>query len=104
MSQLVHHFGHCELCIGTRELLVDGRPRALEPLVFDLLAYLLRHRDRDVSKDELLDEVWLGRIVSVGAVASAAMTVRKAIGCSATGPLIRTVHGVGYALEVGDAA
>lgn len=96
MPQLVHHFGHCELRIGTRELLVDAQPQALEPLVFDLLAYLLRHRDRDVSKDELLDEVWLGRIVSVGAVARAAMALRKAIGCSATGPLIRTVHGIGY--------
>ena len=70
---------------GTRELLVDGQAQALEPLAFDLLAYLLRHRDRDVSKDELLDEVWLGRIVSVGAVARAAMTVRKAIGCVAAG-------------------
>ena len=97
MSQLVHHFGHCELRIGTRELLVDGQPQALEPLAFDLLVYLLRHRDRAVSKDELLDEVWLGRIVSVGAVARAAMTVRKAIGCSsATGPLILTVHRIGY--------
>jgi DNA-binding winged helix-turn-helix (wHTH) protein len=96
MPHLVHHFGHCELRSGTRELLVDGRRQALEPLVFDLLAYLLRHRDRDVSKDELLDEVWLGRMVSVGAVARAAMTVRKAIGCSGTAPLIRTVHRIGY--------
>jgi hypothetical protein len=49
-----------------------------------------------VTKDELLDEVWLGRIVSVGAVARAAMTVRKAIGCVATAPMIRTIHRVGY--------
>jgi DNA-binding winged helix-turn-helix (wHTH) protein len=93
---LAYHFGRCELRIGTRELLADGQLQPLEPLAFDLLAYLLRHRDRDVSKDELLDEVWLGRIVSVGAVARAAMTVRKAIGCAATGPLIRTIHRIGY--------
>ena len=49
-----------------------------------------------MSKDELLDEVWLGRIVSVGAVARAAMTVRKAVACVATRPMIRTVHRVGY--------
>jgi len=96
MTDLSYRFGRCELCRGTRELRVDGHLQPLEPLAFDLLAYLLRHRDRDVSKDELLDEVWLGRIVSVGAVARAAMTVRKAIGCAATRPLIRTVHGVGY--------
>lgn len=96
MTDLAYHFGRCELRVGTRELLFDGQAQALEPLAFDLLAYLLRHRDRDVSKDELLDEVWLGRIVSVGAVARAVMTVRKAIGCDATGPLIRTVHRIGY--------
>ena len=96
MTDLAYHFGHCELRTGTRELLVDGQVQALEPLAFDLLAYLLRHRDRNVSKNELLDEVWLGRIVSIGAVARAAMTARKAIGCTATGPLIRTIHGVGY--------
>lgn len=96
MPDLAYHFGRCDLRVGTRELLVDWQVQALEPLVFDLLAYLVRHRDRDVSKDELLDEVWLGRIVSVGAVARAAMTARKAIGCIATGPLIRTVHRFGY--------
>lgn len=96
MNNLAYHFGRCELRVATRELLVDGQVQALEPLAFDLLAYLLRHRDRDVSKDELLDEVWLGRIVSVGAVARAAMTVRKAIGVAATGPLIRTAHRIGY--------
>jgi DNA-binding winged helix-turn-helix (wHTH) protein len=96
MTDLAYHFGRCELRTGTRELLADGHAQALEPLAFDLLAYLLRHRDRDVSKDELLDEVWLGRIVSVGAVARAAMTVRKAVSCTADGPLIRTVHKIGY--------
>lgn len=82
--------------MGTRELRVDGVPRALEPLAFDLLVYLLRHRDRAVSKDELLDRVWLGRIVSVGSVARAAMTVRQAIGDDGEPPLIRTLHRVGY--------
>jgi DNA-binding winged helix-turn-helix (wHTH) protein len=96
MTHTTYHFGRCELRIGARELLVDGRVQAMEPLAFDLLAHLLRHHDRDVSKDELLNEVWLGRIVSVGAVARAAMTVRKAIGCTAAAPLIRTIHRVGY--------
>lgn len=96
MNDRAYHFGRCELRTDTRELLVDGLAQALEPLAFDLLAYMLRHRDRDVSKDELLDEVWLGRIVSVGSVARAVMTVRKSIGCGAVGPLIRTIHGIGY--------
>jgi DNA-binding winged helix-turn-helix (wHTH) protein len=96
MTDLTYHFGGCELRMGMRELYVDGQLRPLERLAFDLLAYLLRHRDRDVPKDELLDEVWLGRIVSVGAVARAAMMVRKAVGCTASAPMVRTVHRVGY--------
>lgn len=96
MDDLVYHFGRCELCIGTRQLLVEGKVQALEPRAYDLLAYLLRHRDRTISKDELLDEVWLGRIVSVGALARAATTVRKAIGCTERTRLIRTVHKTGY--------
>lgn len=96
MTELVYHFGRCELRTGKRELIVATKRQALEPLAFDLLAYLLRHRNRDVSKDELLDEVWLGRIVSVGALARAVLTVRKAIGCTPRDPLIRTVHRFGY--------
>ena len=44
MIDLAHHFGRCELRIGTRELLVDRQAQALEPLAFDLLAYLLPPR------------------------------------------------------------
>lgn len=96
MLDPVFRFARCELHVGTRELRIDGRVRALEPLVFDLLAYLLRHRDRVVPKDELLDQVWLGRIVTVGSVARAVMMVRQAIGDDGEPPLIRTVHRVGY--------
>ena len=41
-----------------------GEPIALEPQVFDLLAYLIQNRDRVVTKDDLLGSVWGGRIVS----------------------------------------
>jgi DNA-binding winged helix-turn-helix (wHTH) protein len=94
-------FGRCELHVGRREFRVDGQPRALEPLVFDLLVCLLRNRNRVVTKDELLDEVWLGRIVSVGALARAVMMVRQATEDNVERPLIRTVHRVGYRF-VGD--
>jgi DNA-binding winged helix-turn-helix (wHTH) protein len=90
------HFGRCELRPEPRELLVDGAIRNLEPLAFNLLVYLLQHRERVVSKDELLDNVWRGRIVSVGAVARAVMLVRQAIARPGEAELIRTVHCVGY--------
>lgn len=96
MSDPVFCFGHCEVNVGTRELRIDDQPRALEPLAFTLLVYLLRHRDRVVPKDELLDQVWLGRIVSVGSLMRAVMMVRQALGDSGKPPLILTVHRVGY--------
>ena len=103
MLDPVFRFARCELRVGTRELRIHGRVRALEPLVFDLLAYLLRHRDRVVTKDELLDHVWLGRIVSVGSVTRAVMMARQAIGDDGRPALIRTAHRVGYRF-VGEAS
>ena len=46
-----------------REVRRNGPLVDVEPRAFDLLIYLIRHRDRAVSKDELQDEVW-GTIVS----------------------------------------
>ena len=50
--------------------------------VFDLLAYLIRNRDRVVSKDELIAAIWDGRIVSDSALTTRLNVVRNAIGDS----------------------
>jgi DNA-binding winged helix-turn-helix (wHTH) protein len=52
----------------------------VEPQVFDLLVHLLRNRDRVVSKDELFDTIWKGRIVSEAALSSRINAARKAVG------------------------
>jgi DNA-binding winged helix-turn-helix (wHTH) protein len=52
------------LDLERRELRRSGEPIALEPQVFDLLVFLVRNRDRVVTKDDLLESVWRGRIVS----------------------------------------
>jgi DNA-binding winged helix-turn-helix (wHTH) protein/pimeloyl-ACP methyl ester carboxylesterase len=52
----------------------------LQPQVFDLLEFLLRNRDRVVSKDEMLAAVWGGRIVSESTLASRINAARSAIG------------------------
>src|SRR5581483_2601152 len=78
-------------------------PVVVEPQVFDLLAYLIEHRDRVVGKDELISTVWAGRIVSDSALASRINAARKAIGDSGEGQrLIRTYHrkGVRFIGEV----
>jgi len=53
---------------------------AVEPQVFDLLVHLIRHRDRVVSKDDLLVSIWHGRIVSESALFSCINAARTAIG------------------------
>jgi len=90
-------FDGCELDADRLELRRDGEAVAVEPQVFDVLVHLLRHRDRVVSKEELLDEVWGDRFVSESALTSRIKAARRAIGDDGTSQrIIRTLHGRGY--------
>src|SRR5262249_10507968 len=62
-----------------RELLRDGIPIALQPQVFDVLVHLIANRDRVVSKDDLIELVWGGRIVSDSALTSRINAARSAV-------------------------
>jgi TolB-like protein/DNA-binding winged helix-turn-helix (wHTH) protein/cytochrome c-type biogenesis protein CcmH/NrfG len=74
----------------------------IEPQVFDLLVHLIRHRDRFVSKDELLDTIWQGRIVSEATLSSRISAARRALGDSGNDQsLIRTLYRRGFRF-VGD--
>jgi TolB-like protein/DNA-binding winged helix-turn-helix (wHTH) protein len=73
-------FENCALDSERRELRRGNDLVAVEPQVFDLLFHLIRHRDRVVSKDELLDSVWQGRIVSESALFNRINAARSAIG------------------------
>lgn len=75
-----YRFGRFELVQETRELLAAGRPRPVEPQVFDLLCQLLQARDRVVTQDELIASVWNRRIVSDAAVSARISAARAAIG------------------------
>ena len=66
-------FGDHVLDVGRRELLRGGAPVPLEPQVFDLLEYLIRNRDRVLTRDDLIDAVWGGRIVSDSTVTAGSM-------------------------------
>ncbi|MGE0387214.1 MAG: winged helix-turn-helix domain-containing protein [Gammaproteobacteria bacterium] len=88
--------GHT-LDAGRRELCRGAVSVAVEPQVFDLLLYLLEHRDRVVGKDELLDAIWHGRIVSESTLASRINAARRAIGDNGGDQrLIRTVARRGF--------
>jgi DNA-binding winged helix-turn-helix (wHTH) protein/alpha-beta hydrolase superfamily lysophospholipase len=79
------------------ELRRNGRPVPIEPQTFDVLSYLVSHRDRVVSKEELMDAVWGGRFVTEAAVTSRIKQARRAMGDDGRDQkLIRTVHSRGY--------
>ncbi|HEX4761163.1 MAG TPA: tetratricopeptide repeat protein, partial [Sphingomicrobium sp.] len=75
-------FDSCVLDADRRELFKAGQSVAVEPQVFDLLHYLLCERDRVISKDELIETVWRGRIVSESTLSSRINAARKAVGDS----------------------
>ena len=86
------HFADHVLDVARRELRRRGDPIALEPQVFDLLVHLICNRDRVVTKDDLLDSVWRGRVVSESTLTSRINAARKAVGDSGEAQhLIRTV-------------
>lgn len=75
----------------------DGRPVQIEPRVFDLLVYLIENRERVVTRDELLDTLWKGRVVTDSAVTARLKAARKAVGDDGLRQeVIKTVHRRGY--------
>jgi TolB-like protein len=85
-----------------RELHRGSEIIAMEPQVFDLLVYLVKNRDRVVSKDDLLSSIWGGRIVSDSTLTSRINAARKAVGDSGEEQkLIRTIARKGFRF-VGD--
>lgn len=88
---MVFAFDDYRLDVDRRELRRGRDLVELEPQEFDLLVCLVRHRHRVVSRDDLLREVWDGRIVSDSALATRIHAVRRALGDDgASQRLIRT--------------
>jgi adenylate cyclase len=87
-----------DFCLDTarRELRRGSARVSLQRQVFDVLEYLIRNRERVVSKDDLLAAVWNGRIVSESTLFTRINAARSAIGDSGEEQrLIRTTHGKG---------
>lgn len=89
---MLFSFNDFALDAERRELRARGKIVPIEPQVFDLLVYLIKNRDRVVSKDDLIASVWGGRIVSDSTLDSRINAVRKAIGDSGEKQeLVRTI-------------
>src|SRR5262249_19040393 len=96
-ERMIYVFSDYTLDTQRYELRHRGMPCKLEPQVFNVLAYLLEHHTRIVSKDELLEQCWPQQFVSEVNVNQRVMVARKALGDNGrVQRYIKTVHWRGY--------
>jgi TolB-like protein/DNA-binding winged helix-turn-helix (wHTH) protein len=99
---LKYRFTEFEIDLSQQELRRLGAAVHIEPQVFDLIVHLVRNHDRIVSKDELIETIWNGRIISEAALSSRINGARRALGDNGNDQaLIRTLHKRGFRF-VGD--
>ena len=89
-------FADCEIDVAGFELRRGGIVCEVEPQVLELLLFLARNPDRLLTKDDLVEHIWNGRIVSDTTITSRIKSARQAIGDDGRQQkLIRTIHGRG---------
>ena len=94
---MIYQFDHFEIDTENFELRHDGKTCHVEPLVFDLLCFFSENPGRVIEKDEIIQHVWKGRIVSDATVSSCIKASRKALGDSGEQQAyIKTVRGRGF--------
>ncbi len=92
-----YQFGDFELATERYELRRNGIVLHIEPLVFDLILFLVRHAGRVVSRDEIVEGVWQGRLVSEATIDGCIKLARRVLGDSGDSQsYIRTVRGRGF--------
>lgn len=86
-----------ELDTSLFTLRCNGQVRLVEPMVFDLLVYLARQRHRTVTRQELFDALWAGKVVTESTLSSCVKAARHALGDNGQEQkYIATVHRRGY--------
>lgn len=94
---MIYRFGDCEVDAARFELRRQGATLPVEPQVLEVLLYLIERRDRAVTRQELFNNLWRGRIVTDSALNSRIKAARAAIGDDGeTQARIRTLHRTGY--------
>jgi DNA-binding winged helix-turn-helix (wHTH) protein len=94
---MVYRFENFELDLERVELRRAGKSVPMEPQVFALLTLLVENPERMVSKDEIHDRIWSGRVVSDAALNSRIRSARQAVGDDGKAQrLIRTVRSNGF--------
>src|SRR6266487_2669200 len=94
---MTYVFGDCDLDTCLYSLRRAGQTIRLRPKVFRVCLYLLEHRDRVVSREELCTQVWSGQFISQATLEGVIRAVRQAVGDSGQAQgIIQTLHRYGY--------
>jgi TolB-like protein/DNA-binding winged helix-turn-helix (wHTH) protein len=99
---MIYRFGECALDTQLYSVQRCGQSIRLGPKVFQMCLYLLEHRDRVVSREELCAQLWPGRLVNPTTLEGVIKSVRKALGDSGrVQGIILTRHSYGYRFVAG---
>jgi len=94
---MVYQFNHIKIDSQNYKLLTNGVETQVEPQVFNLILFLIQNKDRVISRDELLDHIWQGRVVSDTSINNTIKSARKALGDDGNKQqVIKTIHSRGY--------
>ena len=97
MAPIAYELGDFRIDLRTMSLSKQGETVPVEPKVFDVLRCLIEHRDRVLTKDELLDLAWPDTFVTPNALTRAIAQLRKALGDDAgESTFIATLSKRGY--------
>ncbi len=94
---MVYRFNNIEVNTENYLLTVSGSESPVAPQVFDLIVYLIQNKDSIVSRSDILDHVWQGRVVSDTSINNNIKSARKVLDDDGTKQqVIKTIHSRGY--------
>jgi DNA-binding winged helix-turn-helix (wHTH) protein/TolB-like protein len=94
---MIYKFNNVELDTEKFTILASGKKISVEPQVFNLILFLIENSNKIVSREELLDHVWQGRVVSDTSINNNIKTARKVLGDNGSSQqVIKTIHSRGY--------
>ena len=97
---MLHRFGALQLDEEARSLRLGGEPQKIQPLVFDLLVYLVRNASRVVPKEELMDALWPNLTVTEASLHRAVSLARAALAAGGLKTRSEAMCGTAIALLV----
>lgn len=92
--------GNLQIDSSRMEILVDGKSIEASLTEFNLVRYLVLHKDRAIKREEILKEIWKGVAVSSRTIDSHVAALRKKLG--AFNYDITSLYGIGYSLKIKD--